>query len=79
MIGGVQKTIEDYYRKMGIAEENMLNRMKKRNVRIQLCLKSIDLSLYSETSDDPPEAIEQVKSALQSIFETGGLTGTGKA
>ncbi|MBE7440635.1 MAG: hypothetical protein HS115_19485 [Spirochaetales bacterium] len=69
------KTIEGYYRKMGIQDDSMLNRMKKRNVRIQLCLKSIDLSLYSDSSDDHPEDVEKVRQALESIYESNALLG----
>jgi len=73
MTGGVTRTIEEYYRKMGINDDSMLNRMKKRNVRIQLCLKSIDLSLYTDTSEDPPDDVEYVRQALQSIYESNSL------
>lgn len=35
--------LDSIFKKIGIGENNLTNNMKKRNIRIQLCLKGIDL------------------------------------
>jgi len=67
MTGEVHKLLEEFYVSVGIVEDNMLNRMKRRNVRIQLCLRSIDLGGVSEESVDAAETVGQVKEALKTL------------
>lgn len=67
MVGGINKELESFYQRAGIAEDSLFNRMKQRNVRIQLCLNGINLENVSDSSDDSPEMIEKARTILDGL------------
>lgn len=67
MIGGISRELESFYNAAGIADDNLLNRIKQRNVRIQLCLNGINLGDVSASSNDSDEAIQRVRSILANL------------
>ena len=67
MAGQVHRVLQDYYQRVGIDQDNLVNRLKQRNIRIQLCLNSVDLSRFNESSDDAPEDVAKVEDILSRL------------
>lgn len=67
MAGEVHKVLREYYTRVGIIDDNLVNRLKQRNIRIQLCLSSVDLSRFSETSIDDPADVAHIKRVLSDL------------
>lgn len=63
----LENYINDYFKKVGIAESNLLNNMKKRNIRIQLCMKGIDVDKLGNISIEEKDTLQKVESILGSI------------
>ncbi len=71
MSGQVHQELQSYYRKLGIHEDTLINRLKQRNIRIQLCLNSVDLSRFSDQSDDAPDDVARIRQILENLPVTG--------
>lgn len=56
--------LDDFFKKLGILENTLVNNMKKRNIRIQLCMKGIDLEKLGNQDISNSEIKEKIDSIL---------------
>jgi predicted SpoU family rRNA methylase len=61
----VESYLEDFFKKAGIQENSLVNNMKKRNIRIQICMKGINL----EQVGKEPLGNSELKNKLDSILD----------
>lgn len=60
--------LDNLFQKIGIGEKNLTNNMKKRNIRIQLCLKGIDLDKIGFTILN-----QDLQTKIDSVFKSLNL------
>jgi hypothetical protein len=59
--------LNNFFKQNGFFEDNLLNNMKKRNIRIQLCMKGIDVENLANIETSDSEIMKKVNEVLQAI------------
>lgn len=59
--------LDDFFKKVGIGENTLVNNMKKRNIRIQLCMKGVDLEKMGSVDITNHDLKTKVDGILKSL------------
>jgi len=59
--------LNNFFKQNGFFEDNLLNNMKKRNIRIQLCMKGLDVENLANIETSDSEIMKKVNGVLQAI------------
>jgi uncharacterized Fe-S cluster-containing radical SAM superfamily protein len=59
--------LNNFFKQNGFFEDNLLNNMKKRNIRIQLCMKGLDVENLANIETSDSEIMKKVNEVLQAI------------
>ncbi|MCB1178315.1 MAG: hypothetical protein KDK36_12090 [Leptospiraceae bacterium] len=63
----IQEYMDRTFSEKGLDQQNIVNKMKKRNILIQLCTKGIDVENLRNVSTDNSEIFSVVKATLDSV------------
>jgi hypothetical protein len=63
----IRDYLESYFTQLGLSEDNLTGKIKRRNIRIQLCMKGIDIDRLETASINDKEALDKVSNALKTL------------